>query len=340
LRDWRGAATLLPPRLTYELRPRYGPTVNWCGIRVPRLWRCGNRGSASSVLIEKPARGDFLPVLDGGYSLQYSPLMEYCEGRGMILFCQLDVTGRTEPDPAAEILAKNVIHYASAWKPTERHQGVYVGDTDGKKHLASLGVALVPFESGKLSSDHVLIVGPGGGQTLASDSSSVAKWLAAGGHLLAIGVGDQDAKGLPLKVSLRRAEHISAFFQPPSRDSLFQGTSPADVHNRDPRELFLITGGATPLGDGVLAQVDGTNVVFCQLAPWQFGPSQQPNLRKTYRRTSFLVSRLLANMGVAGSTPIVARFGAPVAADEKRWQEGLYLDQPEEWDDPYRFFRW
>ena len=23
-----------------------------------------------------------------------------------------------------------------------------------------------------------------------------------------------------------------------------------------------------------------------------------------------------------------------------RWLDGLYLDQPQEWDDPYRFFRW
>ena len=25
---------------------------------------------------------------------------------------------------------------------------------------------------------------------------------------------------------------------------------------------------------------------------------------------------------------------------EGRWLEGLYLDVPQEWDDPYRFFRW
>jgi serine/threonine protein kinase len=25
---------------------------------------------------------------------------------------------------------------------------------------------------------------------------------------------------------------------------------------------------------------------------------------------------------------------------EMRWLDGLYLDQPEEWDVPYRFFRW
>jgi hypothetical protein len=28
------------------------------------------------------------------------------------------------------------------------------------------------------------------------------------------------------------------------------------------------------------------------------------------------------------------------AKPEKRWLDGLYLDPPEEWDDPYRFFRW
>jgi hypothetical protein len=51
---------------------------------------------------------------------------------------------------------------------------------------------------------------------------------------------------------------------------------------------------------------------------------------------------LLANMGVDGRTPILARFGTPVdaAKPEKRWLKGLYLDQPEEMDDPYRFFRW
>src|SRR5207248_2038485 len=94
LRDWHGEATLSTPRLAYTMRPRYGPTVKWCGIDVTRIWRCGCQGSVASALIEKPARGDFLPILDGGYGLQYSPLIEYREGKGMILFCQVDVTAR------------------------------------------------------------------------------------------------------------------------------------------------------------------------------------------------------------------------------------------------------
>ena len=58
----------------------------WCGIPVPHIWRCGNQGNVASVLIEKPARGDFLPLVDGGFSLQYSPLLEYREGQGVVLF--------------------------------------------------------------------------------------------------------------------------------------------------------------------------------------------------------------------------------------------------------------
>jgi hypothetical protein len=95
-------------------------------------------------------------------------------------------------------------------------------------------------------------------------------------------------------------------------------------------------------GDGILAKADQANVVFCQLVPWQFESNQPMNRKRTFRRATCLVSRLLANMGVEGQTPILTRVHDPVKPSraEQRWLEGLYLDVPEEWDDPYRFFRW
>ena len=102
---------------------------------MTRVWRCGNRGNVASVLIEKPARGDFLPILDGGYSLQYSPLMEYREGKGMVLFCQLDVTGRTDPEPAAGVLVSNLLRYVSDWKATPHRAALYAGDPAGRDQL-------------------------------------------------------------------------------------------------------------------------------------------------------------------------------------------------------------
>jgi len=55
-----------------------------------------------------------------------------------------------------------------------------------------------------------------------------------------------------------------------------------------------------------------------------------------------LTTRLLANMGMAGSTPLAQRFHSPrdAAEKEKRWLDGLCLDAPAEWECPCRLFRW
>jgi hypothetical protein len=89
------------------------------------------------------------------------------------------------------------------------------------------------------------------------------------------------------------------------------------------------------------AQAEDANVVLCQLAPWRFDYSgEKMSIKRTFRRVCCLLTRLLANMGAAGQTLLLSRFAGPVGAGEKRWLDGFYLDVPEEWDDPYRFFRW
>jgi hypothetical protein len=332
LRDWAGEATLLPPRLTYQLRPMQGPTVQWCGMPVSRAWRCGNRGNVASVLIEKPPRGDFRPIVDGGYAMQYSPLMEYREGKGSVLFCQLDVTGRSEEDPAARVVAANILRYVGGAKAEARRRVVYAGEEAGSAHLKAAGFPVERFD-GNVAANDVLVVGPGGGKVVP------AEFVKAGGRVLALGLNEKELADFLPNVKTIRREHIAATFAPPAAGSLLAGVSPADVHNRDPREVPLVTGGATAVDDGVLATVEGTNVVLCQIAPWQFEKPTTNNLRRTYRRVSFLITRLLSNMNAASATPLLDRL-ATGAGGPAPWLEGLYLDRPEEWDDPYRFFRW
>ena len=187
----------------------------------------------------------------------------------------------------------------------------------------------------------MLIVGTGS-KGLAAHRDAVGTFLKAGGHLLTIGLIQEDADALlPFKVSMNQAEHINAYFEPPGANSLLAGVGPADVHNRDPRTTPLVSGGATTVGDGVLAVASGDNVVFCQLAPWQFEYRNNFGRKRTFRRTSFLLTRLLGNLGVSGETPLLTRLSTPVGSNEpSRWLQGFYLDEPEEWDDPYRFFRW
>src|SRR5579863_10125603 len=135
--------------------------------------------------------------------------MEYRTGKGMILFCQMDVTGRTDSDPAAETLARNIVRYASARKPAPNRSALYAGDPAGQEYLRSAGIETHPYQGGRLSAGQVLIVGPGGGQTLAADRAAIASWLAVGGYLLAVGLDAADANAfLPFAVQTKRAEYI------------------------------------------------------------------------------------------------------------------------------------
>jgi len=125
----------------------------------------------------------------------------------MILFCQMDVTDRTETDPAAETLARNAIQYLSAWKPAPARKAVYVGDPAGRDHLESAGVTVSSYRGANLSSDQVLVVGPLGGQKLAGDATAISAWLKAGGHFLAIGLDEREANEfLPFKVTMKKAD--------------------------------------------------------------------------------------------------------------------------------------
>ncbi len=222
----------------YELRPRYGPTVKWCDIPVTRVWRCGNRGNVASVLIEKPARGDFLPILDGGFSLQYSPLLEYREGQGLVLFCQLDVTGRTETDPAAENAGAE--HPRVRVRPGSRPRAaklVYAGDPAGSA-ISNPPASRCTHTTARTcrptrSSSSV----PAASATSHASKAAIADWLKAGGNLLAIGLDERGANGfLPFQVQMKKGEHISprSIHSGAGAGSLLAGIGPADVHNRDP----------------------------------------------------------------------------------------------------------
>ena len=339
LSNWRGDSTVLPPRIEFD-RPPY--TVEWAGIRVQRVWRCGNRGNVASALIEKPATGDFLTILDGGYALQYAALMEYREGQGMVMFCQTDVSGRTLDDPAADTLARNILRYVSDWRPEPRRTVVYAGEEAGLKHLEAAGFTVAPYQGGSPSADQILVVGPGALRDLAPHAAAIRDWVRAGGHVLALGLnGAQASAFLPFAVRTTDGEHIAAYFDAFGAGTLLAGVSPAEVHNGDPRALPLVTGGARPIGNGVLAAADGLNVVLCQLVPWQMDyAGEKMNVKRTFRKATSGVTRLLANMGAAARTPVLEHFARPVGEGEQRWLDGLYLDVPEEWDDPYRFFRW
>lgn len=338
LRDWRGESTILAPRLKYTLKPMYGPMVKWCGLDLPHVWRCGNQGSVASVLIEKPARGDFLPIVDGGYSLQYSPLMVYREGKGMVVFCQMDVSGRTEDDPAAHLLSRNILRYVTDWKSSPFRDAALYGNARAKTHLEASGFELSSFTDGTTQKDALVVAG---GFVLSSGARTPDRQISRRYDVLALG-NDRIENFLTIADGLttEQSEHISTFLPLAKSNSWLAGIGSADLYSRDPQVIQRITGGAETKGDGLLGSTPNGRVRYLQSSPWKFDPARSPNQKKVYRRLSFVLTRLLCNLGVACSSPLLDDMAKPVNGDEKRWLHGLYLDVPEEWDDPYRFFPW
>jgi hypothetical protein len=54
------------------------------------------------------------------------------------------------------------------------------------------------------------------------------------------------------------------------------------------------------------------------------------NVKRTYRRVSCLLARLLGNMHTAGETKTPQHISAPMVETDKRWLHSVYLDTPEE----------
>ncbi len=166
LERWRGDATLTAPWLETEKFEKFYPMHFWQGFYQRRSWRGGNAGSIASVVFEKPERGDFRFRYECGFQLQYTPLAELRENGGdfsrKILFCQLDVTGRTEPDPLADrILTELLTELGSpAGSPRQFRPVRYDSSEPGiRELLEALQIEAEPAEAGPLEPDALLVTG-------------------------------------------------------------------------------------------------------------------------------------------------------------------------------------
>lgn len=151
LADWRGDAGLV----TAEAPPSYwAHRIIMLGTKAQRPARCGTHGNVVSVAIETPQRGAFRPLIECGFDLAYTPLLEWRHGRGRVLFCQLDLTGRVGLDPAATRAAVAVLGAATAAVAPDRPIQV-AGSGPEAQAIGRLG-----FASG--TAPQALVVAPSG----------------------------------------------------------------------------------------------------------------------------------------------------------------------------------
>ena len=330
-RDWSGSATLVPPHLPdLPAAESHDPKWTWCGFENTHVWRCGCRGNVASVLIEKPAKGDWRALVDGEFDLQYAALLETVVGRGRAVFCQLDVTGRTEPDPVADRLVVSLLAYLGAAEPKPARATVCLGESAAAL-ARELGVASSPAEA----AGRLLVASSG-----ASAPSGLGAAVEQGLNVLCLGMSADELKTW-CPVPVAAAKTNACFTRIERLPPELGGLCNADWawHGRVAFDALAVPEGEKESSSPALRVIRHGKgcVVLWQVPPWMLDEKAKPYLRTSKRRANAMASRLLANLGAELRSPVCERLAGPA---EKAWLNSYYLDVPEAGDDPYCYYRW
>ncbi|XHR30588.1 MAG: glycoside hydrolase family 2 TIM barrel-domain containing protein [Chthoniobacteraceae bacterium] len=325
LRDWNGNATLLP----------WGPegdTTHTANSRRSYHW--SNRGTVASDIVETPHFGPFKAITDCEFDLAYSPLLSWRHGAGEVIFSQLDITGRTESDPAVERLHHNLVRYFQAplEKSVQNRIAVCASDKTYEQ-IAAMGFAAKQWEDAPNPAENIMVFGK---EDLARWPKLRDKALAFannGGDVLIFPAAgdlfsDPAFKGLSLK-PWRTNKAGDAV----DRDRLLNGIGLQNIHWREPIDFLKIESTEASTFKSLLGGLAGRlpmgkgQFIFFQVTPEAFGNyaavmDEDTRLRKAEEKpltlawyskdrkrsvwqTHRLDALLLANLGLESSPALV-----------------------------------
>ena len=144
-RDWQGESKLLPAY------PSYNKDSDWRAGRSSkhgqrnsfgqrRYWHWSNNGMVATFAFEKPQRGNFRVLMDCGFDLLYTPLIEFEQGKGRILLSQLDLIDHYGVDPTATHLLHRILKEYTGSKDQRQTELVLLGEGTKEKLLQNVGV--------------------------------------------------------------------------------------------------------------------------------------------------------------------------------------------------------
>ena len=307
--EWRGESRHLPgyqswcepwaPKVTDSLGDKHGQ-YNSFGQR--RFWHWSNKGMLATFCYEKPQFGNFRCLLQNGFDLLYAPLIEYYQGRGKVVFSQLDLVDHYGVDPVATLLLERLI--ADCAKPSERKLGKmgYIGGAEGEELLASLAVE---YRRGtrRLNVAYAEL-------SEVEDAARVAGFLKKGGTLVVSILDQESADKLPVKVKVEERKYWRSEVP---RDPVFAGLSMSDFYYRKIRDdipqVISVDGQAPESGVVGVIPYEKGRVVYIQVDPEMFEDTW--NVSKVRR----IWSTVLTNVGVASKAApdflLIGGYGTP-----------------------------
>ncbi len=288
LRDWRGTPDLLP-----EYRRAYDHDA----LRAPKG---SSRNTVASVVLRIPTVVGFTPLLDGEFDLDYSPLLQWRYGRGTVYFCTLDLTGRVGVEPAATLLAANLLKAAADGTRQATRPTIVLGNDD----LAALGIDGATSDAGP----NALYIAGGG---VSPDDAKLLDAVRGGARAVILPKEPEllQAAGYP-------TEAASLYRVPAPAGEPFRSIGPRLLRWRDALSCATFTEqgqpeGSTVAGNGLFLtrELGAGQLIFLQASSEELAARHAEDMaRRNAMRTSVfrlrqLTARVLTN---AGATPAEA----------------------------------
>ena len=295
--NWRGSPDLLPE----------GQQV--VASDAPHAPKGTNRHAVASVALKTPHVAGFTPLIETEFDLAYTTLLEFRDGKGGIWFSSLDFSGRLGTDPAATLLARNMIETLSSavWKET---RPVYLvgGDGAGLRRLGLEPRTGLPDEAAR---DAILVVE---GET--SQAEKIRAFADKGGTVVHVGRPEKELQAAGLK-TLRRPFYRAL----PDKDApLLRGMGPNLLRWQDALEVAAFVPEGQPAGARVMAEgllldrkIGQGREIDLQVFPALLEARHADNADKreaiqlSVLRLHRLVAQVLTNLGATPAPAIAQR---------------------------------
>jgi beta-galactosidase len=280
-----------------------------------RGYKWGNRGITTTFVYRKPHYAPLRPILECGFDLVDSPLLEGHCGSGRILLCQVDVTSRYGADPVSTRLVDQSLVWLGHRGAASGLRCACVGES-AKQFVRQFGVIAGALDG---KPDQIIVVGK---ESVPPETAAAIEAAVRGGATaLLLPESPLDAR-FGLKSAPERL-----FIGRLGNDPLLAGLNEGDLYLKAWTELpgVLEQGGWQVLAKpGIVARkvLGQGQVIACQIDPEKLGPTR--GRIKTLRFWNVL----LANLGLPR---------APFTeALEPR--QAFYEDNP--WEEIPRFRSW
>lgn len=282
LRDWAGESRLIPPTDTALSASMLNRTPDYG-------WRWGSTHAVSSAAIEVPHRAGWRPLIACEFDSAYTPLAEISLGKGTLTVCMLDLEDHIV-DPAAELIARNIIIAASAAKVEERAASFYLGRDAGAILSAS---GILASSAASIPERGLLFIGA----DASVDDAALESFLRRGNNAVILPRRTDTA---PLGIRLAKKDKHSGSLAIPSWSST-RGIMPGELRRRTDGEAWIIASGADAVGaDGLLAEVRrGGTAVFFQPDAAALDADRLTYNRITRWRFTRALAQIAANLGAA-----------------------------------------